>query len=138
MSGNIIKKKGLLTAASIGVGAAVLLTVLLCLVFAAIIHREILPLSAAGACAAGAAGVAVFAASLVTGRLRERQALPLAGLIAAGLVLLAALLCALGGSAASFGPWLPRLCGASAGGALLGAVMSIRQNPHRKTRSDRR
>lgn len=138
MSGNILKKKGLVPAAAMGLGGALLLTALLCLVLAAVIHHETLPLSAAGLCAAIAAGLSVFAATLVISRLRGRQAMPTAGIIAGGFVLLAALICALGGRGFDFGPWLLRLCIAAAAGGLLGAVMSIGQNPHKKTRPSRR
>ena len=138
MSGNILRKKGLVPAAAIGLGGAVLLTALLCLLFAGIIHRETLPLSAAEYCAAAAAGIAVFAATLIVSRLRGRQAMPTAAIIAGGLVFLAALICALGGAGSEFGPWLIHLCIAAFCGGLLGAIMSIGHNPHKKSRSPRR
>ncbi len=138
MSGNMLKKKGLLPAAAIGLGAALGMTALLCLGAAALIHNGALPMSAAGLLAVSAAGVSIWGAVLTVSRIRGRQAMPTVGVIAGGFLLLAALLCALGGEKASFGPWLWQLGLAALAGGLLGAVMSLRQNSHKKGRGSRR
>ena len=129
-----LKKLNLPAAGGIGRGLAVLMTVLLCIPGAAVINGGILPLAACDGWACGAAGVAVFAATMMLGKLRKRQALPTAGIIAGGYILLCAALCAFGEEGSAFGPWLGRLLCAVAAGGVLGAVMSIRQNPHKKRR----
>lgn len=119
--------------ACVGLAGAVLLTLLLCVPGALIIDRGILPLSACPYWAAGAAGLAVFFAALVIAGVRKRQTLPTAGALAGGYVVLSLLLALImGGSLA--GGWLIRLVIAVAAGGFLGAVMSIRQNPHKKRR----
>lgn len=138
MSGNILKKKGLLPAAAIGLSAALGMTALLCLGIAALIHNGTLPMAAAGLCAVASAGVSIWCAVLMVSRLRGRQAMPTAGIIAGGFVFLAALICALGGEKSTFGPWLWQLGLAALAGGILGAVMSLRQNSHKKARMSRR
>lgn len=129
-----MKKLNLPTAGGVGCCLAVLMTVLLCIPGAAVINKGILPLSASSVWACAAAGVSVFLVVLVLARLRKRQAMPLAGIIAGGFVLLAAILCAFGGASSAFGPWLWSLAITAAAGGLLGAVMSIRHNTYRKHR----
>lgn len=121
-----LKRKGLPAAAGVGIVMAAALTALLCLLPAALIGRRLLPQEAGAYCACAAAGLAVFAAVLFIARLRGRQALPTGGCVAGGVLALAALLCALGGAEADFGPWLLRLGCAVIAGGVLGAVMSIR------------
>lgn len=129
-----LKKKGLAASAAIGLGCAIVLTALLCLPFAAAICRGILPMSGAFICAATAAGLGVFIATLFIAGLRQRQALPTGDIIGGGFVLLCALFCALGGKGFTFGGWLLWLAGAVLLGGLLGAFMSIGQNKHKKRR----
>lgn len=129
-----LKKKGLSLSAAIGLACAVVLTVILCLPFAAAVCQGALPLSGAFAWAATAAGLSVLIATLFIARTRQRQALPTGGIIGGGFALLCALLCALGGEGFFFGGWLLWLAGAVLLGGLLGAVMSIGQNQHKKRR----
>lgn len=129
-----LKKKGLALSAAIGLACAVALTALLCLPFAAAVCRGVLPLSGAFIWAATAAGLGVFIATLLIARTRQRQALPTGGIIGGGFVLLCALLCALGGRGFTFGVWLLWLAGAVLLSGLLGAIMSIGQNKHKKRR----
>lgn len=138
MTCSFLKKRGLLVSAAAGLGMALCLTALLCLALAALIQRQTLPMSAAGLGAALAAGLSVFAAVLLIAGRRQRQAMPLAGLVAGGFLLLAALLCALDSGGADFGPWLLRLGGTVSAGGILGAIMSIGQNTHTKRRRPRR
>ncbi len=130
-----LQKKSLSLSALIGLGCAVVLTGLFCLPFAAAVYHQALPLESAWMWAVLSAGLSVFVTTLVIARLRQRQALPTGGCIAGGFLLLAALVCALGGEGFLFGTWLLWLGGAVALGGLLGAVMSIRQNSHKKRRS---
>lgn len=129
-----LRKMNLPAAGGIGLCAAVLLTVLLCIPGAAMINGGLLPLSTCAVWAYAAAGISVFAATLTMTRLRKRQAMPTAGIIAGGYILLSAALCAFGGEGTAFGRWLWQLILAVAAGGLVGAVMSIRQNPHKKRR----
>lgn len=129
-----LKKLNLPAACGVGLCAALALTALLCIPGAVVIDRGALPLDLAPVWATAAAGLAVFAAALLLSKVRGRQALPAAGAVAGGYILLAAVLCALGGDKSGFGPWLWKLAIAVMSGALLGAVLSIRQNPHRKRR----
>jgi len=135
MSG--FKKLGLLPSCMIGIAAAIAGTVLLCLVLTPLFLRGLLPLGSGSECACAAAGVAVFAAVFLTARLRGRQAMPMAGIIIGGTVLLAALLCALGGSRTDLGSWLLRLVAAAAAGGIIGAVMSIHSRTAKRRRPRR-
>ena len=128
------KKRGLVPSCLMGLGAAVLMTALFTLLETPLFLRGLLPTDKLGLCACAAAGLAVFIAVLLTARLRGRQAMPTAGIVAGGYVLLAALLCALGGGRCSFGPWLLRAAAFAASGALLGAVMSIKKSGSRRRR----
>lgn len=138
MFGKKLKKSGLALTSAVGLGAALGVTALLCLGAAALIRRGTLPMRMADVCAAVSAGVAVWLVVWLITRARGRQALPTAACVAGGYVLLAALLCAMGGEKSAFGAWLWRLSAAVAGGGLLGAVMSLRQNTHRKRRGRKR
>ena len=124
-----LKKLGLAPAAAIGLLCAVLLTALLCLPLSAAVYRELVPTDSAGLLAYIAAGLSVFLTVFIVVRRRARQALPTAGLIAAGYCVLAAIVCAVCGTAAHFGVWLAILAAAVAVAALLGAVLSIRKKP---------
>ena len=126
------KKMGLLPLSLIGIGAVTVLTVLLCLVFTAPYLHGLMPLETGPVCAAASAGLAVFIVVFILGRARGRQAMSAGGIIAGGTILLAALICALGGKGFDFGPWLLHLSAAAAAGGVIGAVMSIR--PHTKNR----
>ena len=125
MSG--IKKMGLLPSCLIAAAVGIAGTAILCLALTPLFLRGVLPLESGSACAGSAAGIMVFAAVFLTVRLRGRQAMPSAGIIAGVTVLTAALVCALGGKEFDFGPWLLRLAAAAAAGGLMGAVMSIRK-----------
>ena len=129
-----LKKRSLILCAAVGVGAALALTALLVLPVAAAVHRELLSVPAGEMCAGAAAGIAVFVPAILITRARGRQVLATGGAIAGAYAALAALCCALGGAGFAFGPWLIRLAGAAAIGGLGGAVLSLRQNPHRKKR----
>ena len=128
------KKRGLVPGCLIGLGAAVLLTALIALAETPLFLRGLLPTDRVGLCAWAAAGLAAFVSVLVIARLRGRQAMPTAGIVAGGYILLAALLCALGGGRCAFGPWLLWTAVSAAAGALLGAVMSIRKRGSRRRR----
>ena len=130
------KKRGLLPSCLLGLGAAAALTALLCLAMTPLIMRGAVPLDRADILAQSASFLSVFAAVLFLAKSRGRQAMPTAGIVAGGYILLAALLCALGGRSCAFGPWLLREGAAATAGALLGAVMSIRQ-PQRRRRKRR-
>lgn len=132
-----LKKQGLLPSVAVGTGAALVLTALLCLPFAAAVCKGALPLETGFLWAALSAGLSVLLSSLAVARARARQSLPTGAAIAGAYTLLAALICALGGQGFVFGSWLLWLAGAVFLGGLLGAVMSIRQNPHGKRRKQR-
>lgn len=129
-----LKKRSLPVAGAAGLAGAVVLTALLLLPLALAIHRELLGRELGASCAIGAAGLSVAAAVWIIAKGRGRQALATGGIVALGYVLLAALFCALGGEGSTFGGWLLYLTGAAFAGGLAGAVLSIRQNPHRKKR----
>ena len=131
---SILKKKSFTLTVAIGLGAALIFTALLLLPTALLIHKEVLDLTAGWLCAALAAGLGVFVSTAVIVKVRGRQALATGGALALGYVLLAALLCALGGSGFSFGAWLIRLSCAVAAGGLAGAMVSIGKNTRRKSR----
>lgn len=120
------KKLGLLPACLLGIVAVLLLTAVICLALTPAYLRGMLPTETGPACAAAAVGLAVFAVVLLLSGLRGRQAMPTAGGVAGGTILLAALICALGGKGFDFGPWIFRLAACAAAGGVIGAVMSIR------------
>ncbi len=129
-----LKKKNIAVSAAAGVLAAIALTALLCLPFAAAVRHQVLSLGGVWVWAVLAAGLSVFISTLVIARARQRQALPTGGCIAGGVLLSAALVCALGGAGLHFGVRFLWLGGAVLAGGMLGAVMSIRQNQHKKRR----
>ncbi len=131
------KKRGLLPSSIMGLAAAVILTALLCLALTPIITRGILPPESASSAGCVSAGLAVFAAVYYVSKSRGRQAMPTAGIIAGGYLLLAALVCALGGSGFEFGAWLGRDAVAAGLGAFLAAVMSIGKKPVKRNRRRR-
>ncbi|MCD8115891.1 MAG: hypothetical protein LUE21_02045 [Oscillospiraceae bacterium] len=129
-----LKKMSFPAAAAVGEAGALALTAVLLLPVAAAIHRESLGQEWTWLCAVTAAGLSICAATVFVARSRDRQALATGGTIALGYVALAALLCAMGGAGSAFGVWLARLAAGAAAGGLVGAVLSIRQNVHRKKR----
>ena len=131
---SILKKKSFTLTVAIGLGAALVLTALLLLPMALLIHKQALGLTMGWLCAALAAGLSVFIPTAVIVRVRGRQALATGGALALGYVLLAALVCALGGSGFAFGSWLIRLAVAVTAGGLAGSMVSIGQNTRRKRR----
>ena len=131
---SILKKKSFTLIVAMGLGAALLMTALLLLPMALLIHKEVLGLGMGWLCAVLAAGLSIFVPTAVIVKIRGRQALATGGALALGYVLLAALLCALGGSGFAFGPWLIRLACAVTAGGLAGAMVSIGQNTRRKRR----
>ena len=131
---SILKKKSFPLTVAIGLGAALVLTALLLLPIALLIHKEVLGLNMGWLCAPLTAGLGIFVSTAVIVKARGRQALATGGALALGYVLLAALVCALGGSGFAFGPWLIRLSCAVAAGGLAGAMVSIGKNTRRKSR----
>ncbi len=129
-----LKKKSLPAAAAAGLVCAVALTAILCLPFAGAACLGRLPMSSVKLWGMLSAGLAVFTATLAVVRLRCRQALPTAGLVAGGYVLLCVLLCLGTGGCADLGPWLLRMGGAVLAGGMLGAFMSLRKNTRKRRR----
>ena len=131
---SFLKKRSFALCAAIGEGCALALTALLLLPVAAGVSAEALPMQAGGYLAFLAAGISVLIPTAVIAKARGRQALATGGVIGGGYGLLAALACALAGSKSAFGLWLAYLAGAAAVGALAGAMLSVRQNRHKKRR----
>ena len=120
------KKQGLIPSCLMCIGAVLLITLLLCLAFTPAYLRGMLPLETAPVCASASVGAAVFITVFLMSGLRGRQAMPAAGIVAGGTIILAAAICAAGGKRFDFGPWLLHLAAAAAAGGVFGAVMSIR------------
>ena len=131
---SVLKKKSFPVCIAAGVICALLLTVLTLLPFAWAIHGEALGENMQGPCCLIAVWISVFVPTVIIAKTRGRQALATGGSIALGYVVLAALLCALGGSACAFGMWLVWLAADAAVAGLIGAVLSLRQNRHKKRR----
>ena len=122
---------------AVGIGASVLTTLTFCLPLSAVLSQGWLPMTLLEGMSEAAAAASILLTVWVIGRRRGRQALPLAGIVAGGFILLAALLCALSGTSAAFGGWLIRLAAAAVLGGSAGAIMSIRQKTHGKRRNRR-
>ena len=131
---SFLKKRSFAAAAAIGEGCALILTALLLLPVAWGVSASLLPQTAGALCAPAAAGLAVLLTTAVIAKVRARQALATGGAIGGVYVTLAALLCALGGAKSAFGLWLAYLAAAVAVGVLAGALLSVRQNRHKKRR----
>ena len=129
-----LKKRSFIVCVAIGLGCALVRTALLCLPIAWAQAKEVLPETAGGAAAAAAAGLSVLVPTAVIVKSRGREALATGGAIGGAYVVLAALLCALAGSKSAFGTWLVVLAAAVLLGGLVGAMVSIRQNTHKKRR----
>ena len=131
---SFLKKWSFGLCAAAGEGCALLLTALLLLPAAWAVSAEALVLEAGLVLPYAAAALAVLVPTAVIARVRGRQALQFAGAIAGGYILLAALGCALRGAKSAFGPWLGLLAAAVLAGALAGALLSVRQNRHKRRR----
>ena len=131
---SVLKKKSFPICIAVGVTCALALTVLLLLPFAWAIHGEALGENMQWPCCLVAAWISVFVPTIIIAKTRGRQALATGGAIASGYVVLAALLCALGGKDYAFGMWLVWLAAVAAAAGLIGAVLSLRQNRRRKRR----
>ena len=131
---SFLKKQSFPLSAAIGEGCALLLTAALLLPAAWAVSAELLPLEAGPMLACAAAGLAVLVPTAVIARARGQQALITGGAIGGGYILLTALACALGGEKSAFGAWLATLAGAVLLGALAGALLSVRQNRHKRRR----
>lgn len=131
---SFLKKKSFALCAGIGVGCALALTALLALPFALAIRAEALPQGLGWIFASVCAAAGTLIPTAVIGRARGRQTMAVGGALGGGYVILAALGCALGGDKCAFGPWLGALTAAVAAGALLGALLAVRQNTHRRRR----
>ncbi len=131
---SFLKKKSFALCAAMGVGCAWALTAALLLPFAWAIRSQTIPEEAGWLCASLSAGLAVLVPTAVIARVRGRQALATGGALAGGYTALAALACALGGKGSAFGMWLAALAAAAFAGGLVGAMVSVRQNAHRKKR----
>ncbi len=131
---SFLKKRSFAVCAAMGVGGALALTALLMLPGALLVGGETLPERYGWIYALGAAGLSVLAVTAIIGRARGREVLATGGAVAAAYVLLAALLCALGGKNCAFGMWLACLAGAVAAGGAAGAMLSVRHNAHHRRR----
>lgn len=131
---SFLKKRPFALCAAIGEGCALILTALLLLPAAWAVSAEALPMEAGAALPFAAAALAVFVSTAVLARLRGRQALATGGAVGGGYILLAALACALSGEKGAFGLWLAWLAAAVLAGAVAGALVSVRQNRHKKRR----
>lgn len=131
---SFLKKRSFAVCAAIGEFCALLLTALLLLPAAWAVSAEALPMEAGLLFPFIAAALAVLITTAVIARVRGSQALATGGAIGGGYILLAALACALSGEKGAFGLWLAYLSGAVILGALIGAVLSVRQNRHKKRR----
>lgn len=131
---SFLKKSTFAVSAAIGEGCALLLTALLLLPLALAVSGEALPLEAGMYAPYVASGIAVLVPTAVIARFRGKQAMATGGAIGGGYVVLACLICALGGAKSAFGPWLAWLAAAAAAGAVVGALLSVRQNRHKRRR----
>lgn len=131
---SVLKKKSFAVCVAAGEGCAIVLTLLLMLPMAGAVYGELLTEEMAWLCGPVAAAVSVFVPTLILAKIRKRQLLAIGGAIALGYVLLAALLCALGGGRCAFGMWLCWLAVAAAVGGLAGALLCVRQNTHKRRR----
>ena len=113
---------------------ALALTALLLLPAAWAVAAEALPLEAGQLLPYLATGLSVLVPTAVIGRIRGREALAVGCVVAGGYEALAALTCALAGAKCAFGPWLAWLAAAVLAGALAGALLSVRQNRHKRRR----
>ncbi len=131
---SFLKKSSFAVCAAVGTGCAIVLTALLLLPFAWAVQRQWLPQQGGWLYAAGCAFAAVLVPTAVIARTRRRQAMATGGVLSLAYVALVALLCALGGKNCAFGLWLAALAAAALAGGMAGAVLSIRQNTHKKRR----
>ena len=126
------RKRSFPICAAVGEGCALALTGLVLLPVAWAIGREFIPEAAGAICAPAAAGLSVLVTTAVIARSRGREALATGAAIGLSYLLLAALLCAMGGGKTAFGPWLAWLSAALCAGGLAGALLSVRRNIHKK------
>lgn len=131
---SVLKKKSFPICVAIGEGAALVLTALLLLPVAAAVNSGKVGPGFGSAAAYVCAWLAVLVSGCFIARVRGRQALATGGAIALGYAVLSALCCALAGDKCAFGTWYLYLLSALAAGALIGALLSVRQSAHKKRR----
>lgn len=131
---SFLKKWSFALCAAAGEGCALILTALLLLPAAWAVSSEALPMQAGLLLPYIAACLAVLVPTAVIARVRGREALITGGTIGGVYILLSALACALSGTKSAFGPWLGYLAAAVLAGALAGALLSVRQNRHKRHR----
>lgn len=136
MSVSVRKKAGLSVLVLWGTLLAVILTLLLLVPGAMLLHKQVVPEEFGGLLSACAAGLSLFAAVVIFGR--NRKTVPVTGglVLAAYLVLLILIgLCVCGGGI--WGEGLARQGLAAVAGAAIGIMVSMRRNKHRKRRGGR-
>lgn len=135
---SFLKKKGFVFCVSMGAALSAALCMLLLLLAAFLIYKQVIAQEAGHIAAILCAGISVFVVSAVLSRSRGRQVLPV-GAAVAGLIWLVLVFARLAaGESASMGPWLLWMTVAVFGGGMLGAVLGAGKNAGYKRRHKRR
>lgn len=133
-----LKKKGFVFCAAFGVMLSAVLCMLLLLLAAFLIYKEMLGQEMGTAAACVSAGGGVFMASTILSRLRGRQALAMGAALPAAFLFLAMLIRLCAGGSSALGSWLLWLAVAVFAGGLLGAVLAAGKGANGKRRYKRR
>lgn len=135
---SFLKKKGFAFCVCVGAALSAALCMLLILLAAFLIYKQVIAQEAGPVMAILCAGISVFAASAVMSGSRGRQALPIGAASAGAILLLAVIVRLAVGETSSMGPWLLWFSAAVFGGGLLGAVLGAGKNSRRKRIHNRR
>ena len=132
-----LKKNSLPLGAAAGVLCAASVTLLICLLMAELIYHQRIPMNVLSWCATAAAGIGMMAGALTAAGLCHRRSLPAIGAAGGACLFILMVFRVASGIEGPFGVWFLRAAGAVLCGCGLGALMSIRQNRHKKRRRHR-
>lgn len=134
---SFLKKKGFIFCTGLGLVFSAVLCMLVLLLSAVFMYKQIIGQEAARVVGPVCAGVSVFCATAVISKFRGRQALPMGAAIAAAFVLAALFAALMTGANAYMGQRLLWLTAAAFGGGALGAVIGTGKNMRNKRRHKR-
>ena len=132
---SVLKKLNFPSRLTAGIAMELILTFLLLIPAAMIMNRQLLGNYASAILPPVVAGLAVFLTAMVLVKVQKKQPYAMGAALGGAYVLLAAVLCALGGPSCEFGRWILWLGLAAVVGGLLGAnAFAGKKNQKRRHR----
>lgn len=134
---SVLKKMSFMACAAAGTAAELLFTLILLLPVSVLVNKQLLEEEICRILPMIAAGISVFLSEIIMARTRKKQALAMGGVLAGLYIVLASLLCVLGGTNCEFGYWLLWLSTAVLAGGVMGAA-AVSGNKRKRMRYKRK